>query len=314
MKKLLSSLFCSALVLAAVPVLAATISIHQLVEHPSLDAAAKGFQDAVTEAGIEATFNVHNAQNNSATSQQIVNQILGENPDLVLAISTPSAQHVANKIKDIPILFTAVTDPVAAQLVASLEAPGGNVTGTSDMSPLAEQIDLVKEIQPDVKNIGVIYNSGEVNSVVQIDVIKAACEKSGLNLIEAVAANNAGVYQAAQSLVGKVDAIFLPTDNTVISSYESVLRVAGDHNIPVYPAEADSLAKGGTASLSLDYYQLGRQTGAMAVKILNDKVKPADLPVETQQDFKLIVNQGFVNKISQTIPQTVMDRAQEVLQ
>ncbi|MDR1051326.1 MAG: ABC transporter substrate-binding protein [Deltaproteobacteria bacterium] len=313
MKKLILALFACALVLAAQPAPAVVISIHQLVEHPSLDAAAKGFQDVITESGLQADFKVHNAQNNTAVSQQIVSQIIGENPDLILAVSTPSAQQVANKIKDVPILFTAVTDPVAAQLIESMEKPGGNVTGTSDISPLAEQVALIKEIQPDIKSLGVIYNRGELNSVVQVEAVAKACEELGLSLVQAITPNNAGVYQAAQSLVGKVEAIFLPTDNTVISSYESVLRVTSTHKIPLYPAEADSLAKGGTASLSLDYYELGRQTGRMALKILNDGVKPADLPAETQQDFKLVVNDAFVTAIGQTIPQTVLERAQEVI-
>jgi putative ABC transport system substrate-binding protein len=313
MKKLFFAFLFALAALAAVPAMAVTISIHQLVEHPSLDAAAKGFQDVIAESGIEAEFRVHNAQNNAATSQQIVDQIIGEKPDLILAIATPSAQHVANKIKDIPVLFTAVTDPVAAQLVAAMDKPGANVSGTTDLSPLTEQIALVREIQPDAKRLGVIYNSGEVNSVVQVEVVKAACETYGFEMVEAVTANNSGVYQAAQSLVGKVDAIFIPTDNTVISSYESVLNVATSQKIPLYPAEADSLAKGGTASLSLDYYQLGRQTGQMALRILNDGAKPADMPVETQKDFKLVVNDSFVNAISQTIPQAVLDRTQEVI-
>jgi putative ABC transport system substrate-binding protein len=312
MKKLLLALLCSAMAMAAAPVMALTVSITQIVEHPSLDAASKGFQDVLREAGLEVEFKIHVAQNNITTSQQIVTQIIDEKPDLILAISTPSAQHVVNTVKDVPILFTAVTDPVAAQLVASLEQPGANVTGTSDMSPLAELIGIIREIQPEAKTLGTIYNSGEINSVVQIDIVKKACETYGFTLVEASTANNAGVTQAAQSLVGKVDAIFLPTDNTVISSYETVLKVGADHNIPIYPAEADSLAKGGSATLSLDYERLGRQTGEMAVKILRDGAKPADIPVELQKDFNLVYNGQFLEAIGQTLPQSVLDRSKEV--
>ncbi|MDR1656501.1 MAG: ABC transporter substrate-binding protein [Deltaproteobacteria bacterium] len=288
------------------------VTIHQLVEHPSLEEAANGFKAVLEESGLEVKFTEYNAQNNVATSQQIVNSIISEKPDLILTVGTLTSQSTVNKIKDIPIVFTAVTDPVTAQLVASLEKPGANVTGTSDMTPISDQIALIKEIQPDLKTVGVIYNPGEVNSQVQVDLVKKAAQSLGINVQEAVASNNANVYSAAQSLVGKAEAIFIPTDNTVISSFESVLKVATDRKIPVYPAEADSLKKGGTAALSLSYYELGRQTGLMAVKILKGEVKPSDIPVQTQEKFDLFLNSDFNNLIGLTIPQSIADRAQEV--
>jgi putative ABC transport system substrate-binding protein len=299
--------------LLSVQAQAYNISVHLLVEHPSLNASVQGFKDALSESGLEVAFTEHNAQNNVATSQQIVSQIISEKPDLILTVGTMTSQQTVNKIKDIPILFTAVTDPVTAQLVASAEKPGGNMTGTTDMSPLKEQLALIMDIQPGVKNIGVIYNPGEDNSRVQVDLIKKGAAELELNIVEAIAANNANVYSAAQSLVDKVEAIFLPTDNTVISSYESVIKVATERKIPLYCAEADSVRKAGTAALSLSYYELGRQTGQMAVKILKGEAAPADLPVETQVRFAIIVNQVFNSQIGLEVPATVLERAQEVL-
>jgi putative ABC transport system substrate-binding protein len=313
MRKLALILLATLAILCSAPAGAYNVSVHLLVEHPSLNASVQGFKNALAESGLEVVFAEHNAQNNVATSQQIVTQIIGEKPDLILTVGTMTSQQTVNKIKDIPILFTAVTDPVTAQLVDSMAKPGGNMTGTTDMSPLAEQLDLIKDIQPDVKNVGIIYNPGEDNSRVQVDIIKKAAEGLGLNIVEAVAPNNASVYSAAQSLVGKVEAIFLPTDNTVISSFESVIKVATERKIPLYCAESDSVRKAGTAALSLSYYELGRQTGRMAVKILKGEAKPADLPVETQERFDLLVNQAFNAEIGLEVPAAVLERAKEIL-
>jgi putative ABC transport system substrate-binding protein len=313
MRKLALTLLAAMALLWTGSAQAYNVSVHLLVEHPSLNASVEGFKTALQESGLEVAFTEHNAQNNVATSQQIVTQIISEKPDLILTVGTMTSQQTVNKIKDIPILFTAVTDPVTAQLVESMEKPGGNMTGTTDMTPLADQLALIKDIQPQVKNVGVIYNPGEDNSRVQVDLIKAGAAKLGLNIIEAVAANNASVYSAAQSLVDKVDAIFLPTDNTVISSFESVIKVATERKIPLYCAEADSVRKAGTAALSLSYYELGRQTGLMAAKILKGEAKPADMPVETQERFDLLVNQIYNAQIGLEVPAAVLERAQEVL-
>ncbi|MDR1678011.1 MAG: ABC transporter substrate-binding protein [Deltaproteobacteria bacterium] len=312
MKKLLISLLFSAIALAALPVLAYDISIIQHVKHPSLDASARGFQDILKESGLEVKFYSHDSQGNSTTSQQNVNKIIDEKPQLILAVSTPSAQHVVAKVKDVPVLFTAVTDPVAAELVASLDEPGGNVTGTSDMSPLADLVAIIREIHPEAVTIGTIYNPGEINSVVQIEIVRKAAQINGFSLIEATSSDNAGVTQAAQSLVGKAEVILIVTDNTAISSYEAILKVSMDHRIPLYPAESDSLAKGGSLTLSLDYYDLGRQTGDIAIKILRDKENPAKIPVELQKNFKLVYNAEYLNKINQKLPKSILDRSTEV--
>jgi len=313
MKKLIPLLLLAVL-FAARPAGAVNISVNQFVEHPALDSAVQGFKDALADEGFQdAVFTVHNAQANMSTVLQIVSQIQGEKPDLVLAVATPSAQSTAQKIKDIPVLFTAVTDPKSAGLVDSMDRPGHNVTGTTDMNPIEAQVALIREIHPQAKNLGVIYNAGEANSVVQVEILKTAAAKNGFELKEAVTVNTAGVFQAAKSLVGAVEVIYLPTDNTVISSQDSVTKVAVENKIPVYPGEAESVRKGGVASLALDYYELGRQTGVQAARILRGEAKPADMPVETQKETSLVVNLTFAESVGAVLPQSVLDRAQETV-
>ena len=195
------------------------IRISQFVEHPALDGARQGFIDGLKEAGFEEGKNVdillENAQADFPTTQTIANKLITENVDLILAIATPSAQSAANATKDIPILITAVTDPVEAGLVKSLEKSETNVTGTTDMNPVHEQLELLKEILPQSKNVGVIYNAAEPNSVIQVDIAKEAAENMGLTILEATVANSGDVNQAVQSLAGKVDAIYTPAANTV---------------------------------------------------------------------------------------------------
>jgi len=313
MKKLIP-LFLLALLFAARPAGAVNISVNQFVEHPALDIAVRGFKDALADEGFkDAVFTIHIAQANMPTVLQIVSQIQGEKPDLVLAVATPSAQATAQKIKDIPILFTAVTDPPSAGLVDSLERPGGNVSGTTDMSPIEEQVALIREIHPKAKNMGVIYNAGEANSLVLVGILKEAAEKYGFEIKEAITVNTAGVYQAAKSLVGGVDVIYLPTDNTVISSQESVIKICVENKIPLYPGEADAARKGGVASLAINYYKLGRQTGVQAARILKGEAKPADMPVEAQKDATLVINLPVAESMGVVIPQAVLDRAEEII-
>ena len=313
MKKLIPLLLLAFLALAH-PALAVNISVNQFVEHPALDSSVRGFMDALADEGFkDAVFSVHNAQANMPTVLQIVNQIQGEKPDLVLAVATPSAQATAQRIKGIPILFTAVTDPQSAGLVDSMDRPGQNVTGTTDMSPVEAQVALIREIHPQAKKLGVIYNSGEANSVVLVGILKDAAIKYGFEVKEAVTVNTAGVFQAAKSLVGQVDVVYLPTDNTVISSQDSVLKICVENKIPIYPGEAESVRKGGVASLAINYYELGRQTGVQAARILRGETKPADMPVEVQNKTSLVVNPSFAESVGVVIPQSVLDRAEEIV-
>ncbi|MDI3477956.1 MAG: putative tryptophan/tyrosine transport system substrate-binding protein [Thermoanaerobacterium sp.] len=190
----------------------------------------------------------------------------------------------------IPVLFTAVTDPVAAGLVKTMDKPETNLTGTTDIAPVAEQIKLIQDIKPSVKNVGVIYNTGEVNSVVQVDLVKEAAQQLGLNIVEAVATNTSEVDQAAKSLVGKVDAIYIPSDNVVVTALEAVIQVAQKNKILLVSTEKDSVYRGMVATIGLDYYKLGRQTAEMALKILSGKAKPQEMPVESRSQKDVIIN------------------------
>ena len=208
------------------------IGVLQLVEHPALDAARQGFIDRLSELGYEAEFDIQSAQNEMSIAVTIAQKFKSDRKDLVLAIATPAAQAAVNVIDDIPILITAVTDPVAAQLVDSIERPGGNLTGTSDLTPVRTQLELLTQIVPNARRVGVLYNSGEVNSVVQVQIARDAARDLGLTLVEATAATTAEVLQAAQSLVGRVDAIYVPTDNTVVAAIESVVLVSEQARLP----------------------------------------------------------------------------------
>lgn len=213
-----------------------------------------------------------------------------------MAIATPSAQAVAGATKDIPILITAVTDPVGAKLVNSLQKPGTNVTGTTDMNPIKEQLELLKQLVPGAKNIGVIYNAGEQNSQTQVKKVKELASGLGLEVSEATVTSTAEVMQATQSLVGKVQAIYVPTDNMVVSAANSVVQVADQNKIPIISGESSVVEKGALATIGIDYKKLGEQTGEMAIRIINGE-KPQDMPVESQKEFSIVINKKMRIKL-----------------
>lgn len=285
-----------------------SIGITQIITHEALDAARQGFKDALQDAGLDVTYDEQNAQGDQSTAANIAGTFADAHHDLILAIATPTAQAVAQKISDVPVLFTAVTDPVGAQLVASWEAPGANVTGTSDANPVKEQLDLIKQVVPQVKTLGVIYNSGEDNSVTQVAWVKEAAAPLGIEVKEASAPTTADVQQATESM-GDVDAIYIPTDNTVVSSINAVLGVAETKQIPVFGAEAGTVKAGAIATYGLSYYELGRQTGEQAVRILTEGADPATMPVETQANLDIYLNLGAAERMGVTLPQALIDQA-----
>lgn len=287
-----------------------TIGITQIVAHPSLDAAREGFKQALEEAGLEVTYDEQNAQGDQATATSIASKFASADLDLILAIATPTAQATAQAITDKPLLFTAVTDPVAAQLVESMEAPGGNATGTSDMNPVADQIALVKRVAPDAQTVGVIYSSGEVNSEVQVKAAREAAAAEGLTLVEKTVTTTGEVQQAASSL--DVDVIYVPTDNNVVAGLESVIQVAESKRIPLVAGEGDSVEKGALITYGIDYTKLGQQTGEMAVRILTEGADPASMPVETQSELTLVVNQGAAERMGVTLPEDLLAEAEVV--
>lgn len=283
------------------------VGISQIVTHPSLDAAREGFKDALADAGYDVTYDEQNAQGDQSTAASIAGKFASDDLDLILAVATPTAQSIAQVVTDVPVLFTAVTDPVSAGLVESLEAPGGNVTGTSDANPVKEQLALINRIAPEAKTVGVVYSSGEVNSEVQVEWAKEAAAELGLEIVEATVSTSSEVQQAVESL--DVDAIYVPTDNNVVSALESVIQVAEAKDIPVIAAEGDSVARGTIATYGISYYELGRQTGEMAVRILEDGADPATMPVETQSELLLYLNKGAAERMGIAIPEDLLAEA-----
>lgn len=289
------------------------IGITQIVEHPSLDAARRGFIDRMQELGYtDVVYDIQSAQGDLGTATTIAQKFANDNLDLILAIATPTAQATAHVIKDVPILITAVTDPVEAGLVESLERPGTNVTGTSDLTPVRMQLELLQELVPSVRRVGIVYNAGEVNSVIQVNLAKDAAQQLGLTIVEATAANASEVMQAAQSLVGRVDALYVQTDNTVVSALESVVLVAERNRLPLLVGEESSVELGGLATLGIDYYKLGQQTADIAHRVLQGE-NPAEIPIEYQEEMSVVINLAAARRMNVTIPQSILDRAARVI-
>ncbi|WP_185908000.1 ABC transporter substrate-binding protein [Psychrobacillus soli] len=275
-----------------------TIGVTQIVEHPSLNAAYDGFRKALEDAGIDADYKVENAQNDNSANTTIANNLVSAGVDLIFANSTPSAQAVASLTKDIPIVFTSVTDAVSAELVQSMESPGGNVTGTVDTQPdaIPSTIAFLKD-ELGAKNVGMVFNSGEQNSRAQVDAVKEQMSAVGLNVVEASVSTSAEVKQATESLIGKVDSLYIITDNTVVSALESVISVANDNKLPMMVGEFDSVKRGGLGAYGFEYYDIGYEAGQMAVKILNGESTPADLPVQFPQNLRFVLNQDTVDAL-----------------
>lgn len=287
------------------------IGINQFVTHPSLDAVAEGFKNGMEAAGYEdVEYDEQNPQADQATNTAIAGQFAADGDlDLALAIATPSAQASAQAISNIPVIFSAVTDPVEAKLVDSLEAPGGNVTGTSDKNPVKEQLELIQQFAPDAESIGIVYSSGEVNSEVQIQWAKEAGDELGLTIEETAISAASEVQQAAASL--DVDAFYVPTDNQVVSALEGLLQVAGDKGVPVISADGESVKRGALATYGINYEKLGEQTAEMAVRVLEGE-DPATMPVETLTEVELYVNTAAAENLGIDIPQELLDEAAEV--
>ena len=255
------------------------IGVIQLVEHAALDASNQGFVAALDDAGISYEIDQQNAQGDQSACQTIAEKLVNDGNDLILAIATPAAQAVAGATTEIPILVTAVTDPADAGLVESNEVPGGNVSGTSDLTPVKEQIDLLKQILPDAKKVGILYCSAESNSVFQSDMAQAACEAAGLESEVFTVSSSNEIQQVVESMVGKVDAIYAPTDNTIAAGMATVGMVANDNGLPVICGEAGMVEAGGLATYGIDYYQLGYMAGEQAVEILVNGADISQMPI-----------------------------------
>ena len=287
-----------------------TVGISQIVSHPALDSAVEGFKQGLADGGITTvTYDEQNAEGDISTASSIAQKFANENLDLILGVATPTSQAVVKAITDTPVVFTAVTDPVGAGLVTDAAAPSANVTGVSDMLPMAPTMELIKQVVPNAKKLGVLYNAGESNSVFLIEEQKKAADAAGIEIVEATASNSSEVKAAADSLVGRVDAISVLTDNTVVSALESVVKVAQENKIPLIAGDTDSVERGAVAAYAFDYKDLGVQTGKMAAEILQGKpVK--DLPVQYAENLQLSVNEDAAKATGITLPAELVDKAQ----
>lgn len=285
------------------------VGIVQIVEHAALDVASKGFVDGMAAKGYKegenVTYDRQNAQADQSNLHTIAQHFINKKVDLICAVATPAAQVVANATQDIPIVATAVTDYEAAKLIKSNAKPETNVTGTSDMNLVEAQLDLILKLVPTTKTVGVIYNSSEINSQVQVDLLKGFAKDRKVEIKEATVNNVNDIQQAARSLIGKVEAIYVPTDNVLASAMPALAMVTEEAKLPVVSGWDDA---NGIATIAIDYYKLGVQTGEMAADILSGKAKPQDMPIQTQNEFTVIVNEANAKKIGLTIPKEILDK------
>lgn len=290
------------------------VGVVQIVQHPALDDSNKGFVDALNKRGLadKIELDQQNAQGDQSNLQSIANRFVSGNYKLIGAISTPAAQSMANATKDIPIICTAIADFENAKLMASEAAPDANVTGTHDRGPLDKQVALIREIQPDVKSIGILYNSSEINSVIQAKKLTEECAKFGIEVKELTVNSTNDVQQVAESFIGNVDAIFVPTDNVVASSIPNLMTIANKGKIPVYGAEVGHVKSGAFASESISFYDIGYRAGEMAADILEGKKTVKDLPVEGAAQSKLYINKQEMETLGIQVPQSVLDRAEVI--
>jgi putative ABC transport system substrate-binding protein len=293
-----------------------SVAVIAIVEHPALDAVRDGVRDALKAKGYDASRNLkweyQSAQGNTGTAAQIARKFVGDRPDAIVAIATPAAQAVVSATKSIPVVYAAVTDPVAGQLVPSMGPSGTNVTGISDALELDRQIDLIRKIVPNAKRVGMVYNPGEANSVVVVKQMQELLPKVGMSLVEAAAPRTIDVAAAARSLVGKVDVIYTSTDNNVVAAYESLVKVGNDAKIPLIAADNDSVKRGAIAAQGVDYYQLGQQVGDVVVRIFKGE-KPGAIPSATVTKVQLMVNPAAAQAQGVTLPEAIIKSAAQVI-
>lgn len=290
------------------------IGVIQYAEHPALDKSLKGFKAGLKDAGYNSskvTFDIKNAQGDASNCETIASKFVNDNDDLIFAIATPAAQAVAQKTSDIPIVITAVTDPESSGLVKSNKKTGNNVTGTSDLTPVKLQITLLKQLLPNAKTIGILYCGAEDNSIYQAKLAKKAVEAAGLTYVEKTVSELNQISQVTNSFIGKVDALYIPTDNLLAEGMTTVTQITNENNLPVIAGEAGMVSNGALATKGIDYYKLGYKSGKQAAKILSGKKKPSEMPIEYLADKEntLTINKTVANKLGITIPETLANEA-----
>ncbi len=289
------------------------IGVVQLVQHGALDQANQGMIDGLKdEEGKNLKIDQQNAQNDQSNLQTIAQQFLSNEVDMIFAISTPAAQVMASATEDIPIIGTAITSFEEANLVQSDEAPGTNVTGTTDMTPVAEQIDLLLQVVPDAKTIGTVYTSSEKNSEVQVAILDEVAAERGLTVVKRTISNVNDIQQATQSLVSEVDAVWLPTDNNVASAMSQVVSITDEAGLVTLGGEESQVLAGATLTYGINFYQIGYNAGVMAAQILDGESVPAEMPIQNPTELKLVINSDAVENIGITIPQELLDQAEMV--
>ena len=289
------------------------IGVCQLVTHDALDASYKGFVDGLNESGYVDgdKIDYQNASGDQSNCTTIAQKLVTDDNDLILAIATNAAQACANATSEIPILITAVTDPQATGLVDSNEKPGGNVTGTSDLTPVAEQMKLLKRILPEANKVAILYCSSEVNSQIQAEIAEKEATNLGLEVVHATVSTSSEIQQVVESLIGKVDAIYAPTDNMIASGMATVAMIANENNLPIIVGEEGMLTEGGLATYGINYYELGKQTAAQAVKIIKGEAKIEEMPIEyiNSEKVALKVNEEVATQLGIVIPDEVLAEA-----
>ena len=288
------------------------VAVSQIVEHPALDATRQGLLDGLKAKGFEdgknLEFTYQTAQGNPAIAVQIAKQFVGEKPDVLVGIATPTAQALAASTRTIPVIFTAVTDPLGAKLVKNLTHPEGNVTGLSDLSPVAQHVDLMQELVPGLKVIGVVYNPGEANAVSQIELLKNSAKAKNLQIVEATALKSADVQGAARIIASKVQVMYALVDNTIATAIDALVGVANQAKIPVVGGSTSFVASGAVAALGFDYYQVGVQTADYVEAVLKGK-KISEIPVSFAKGSDLFLNVKAAEDLGISLPDTMIKRA-----
>lgn len=292
------------------------IGIVQLVEHDALDAANRGIIDGMAKRGfkdgVNVKFDKQNAQADQSNLHNIATRFVSNKDKLIFAIATPAAQSVASVTKEIPIVATAVTNFEVARLVKSNKAPGGNVTGVSDINPVADQLALLLKLTPGAKAVGTIYNSSEINSAYQIELLREAAKAHKVDVVEATVSNVNDIQQAIASIKDKVQALYIPTDNVMASAIPALLKVTNPAKLPVVAGESGMVRAGALASIGVDYYTLGVMTGNMGADILEGKAQPATMPIQIQQATKVLINMKAAKEIGLDVPGELLKDADKI--
>ncbi|MBU0566591.1 ABC transporter substrate-binding protein [bacterium] len=295
-----------------------TVGVNQFMQHPLLDDVFKGIKDELNESGLSEEKGVNvvlkNANGDQNVAVQINKQFVSQKVDMIIPLGTPSAQSACSLTKTIPIVFGAITDPVTAGIADSLEKPGGNKTGTSDRWPYEKQVALIRQILPSAKKVGIILNPGESNTEASMKHIRPALEKFKFDIIEVPVSQTVDVYIAAKSLVGRCDAILTPADNTVVSAFESVVKIANENSIPLFAGDIPSVEKGAIATYGVNYYKIGRATGELAARLLKNRGElPGAIPVTVESKSDLIINLKAAKVQNIEIPEDLIKQASKVI-